>query len=90
MTIEQDTAAGGLAQRQLRLNDGVIVVASISVRSFKRSHQLYGYLQFKRDKKTVTRYVGNVTAETKLEALVIGWRKLREMHLVEENGWMWV
>ena len=89
-TEEQDKAAGGAMRRQLRVEDGAIVVASVSVRTFKKSKQLYGYLQFKLDNKTVTRYIGNVSADSKFESISKGWRAVRKMRLAEANGWAWV
>jgi hypothetical protein len=88
-TKVQDKAAGGATRRQLRVEDGAIVVASVSVRSFKRSKQLYGYLQFKLDNKTVTRYIGNVSADSKFESLAKGWRTVRTRRIAEANGWTW-
>lgn len=88
---EQDEAAGGPARRQLRLDDGSTVVASIAVRTFPRSpRQRYSYLQFKTQGKTITKYVGRVTAESKAESLSLGWKMLRARKLVESFGWSWV
>ncbi|WP_411834008.1 hypothetical protein [Pseudoxanthomonas mexicana] len=89
-TEAQDKAAGGAKRRQLRVEDGAIVVASVSVRAFKRSKQLYGYLQFKLNNKTVTRYIGNVSSDSKLESISKGWRAVRKMRIAETNGWTWV
>lgn len=88
-TDEQNNAAGGAERRQLDIGDGKVVNASIAVRLFKQGHQLYGYLQFKHDYKTVTRYVGQVSAKTKAESLAIGWRMVREKKIAEANGWKW-
>lgn len=88
---EQDLAAGGFAHRQLRLANGTIVVASVSARQYSRTpNQRYGYLQFKTNGKTVTRYIGRVTADTREESLRLGWKLLRSRKLVEANGWTWV
>lgn len=88
-TNEQDEAAGGSERRQLYIEDGKLVNASISVRLFKQGHQHYAYLQFKHDYKTVTRYVGQVSAGSKAESLAIGWRMVREKKIAESNGWRW-
>lgn len=87
---EQDKAAGGPERRELRLTDGTVVTASVAVRSFPRSHQLYGYLQFKTHRKTVTKYIGRVSAESRSESLRLGWELLRARKLVESFGWTWV
>ena len=67
---EQDEAAGGPERRELRLADGTVVTASVAARHYSRSHQLYGYLQFKAHGKTVTKYIGRVTAESRAESLL--------------------
>ena len=74
---EQDEAAGGPERRELRLADGTVVTASVAARHYSRSHQLYGYLQFKAHGKTVTKYIGRVTAESRAESLRLGWELLR-------------
>jgi hypothetical protein len=86
----QDAAAGGAAYRHLLLPEFKLVTVSVAVRKFWNTpHQQWAYLQFKADGRTVTRYIGKVTAETKEEAVRIGWAKLRERKLVEANGWTW-
>ena len=87
---EQDEAAGGPERRELRLADGTVVTASVAARHYSRSHQLYGYLQFKAHGKTVTKYIGRVTAESRAESLRTGWELLRSRKLVESFGWSWV
>ncbi|PKO68891.1 MAG: hypothetical protein CVU22_07015 [Betaproteobacteria bacterium HGW-Betaproteobacteria-16] len=84
-----DNGAGGRKRRLLVLADGRTAVVSLSVRTFKRSRQSYGYMQFKIDGKTVTRYVGKVTAEDKSASLKLGWKLLRHRKLAESNGWQW-
>ena len=86
---EQDEAAGGPEQRELRLTDGTVVTASVAARHYRRSHQVYGYLQFKAHGKTVTKYIGRVTAESRAESLRLGWELLRSRKLVESFGWSW-
>lgn len=88
---EQDDAAGGPARRELRLADGTIVMASVAARRYARTpNQCYGYLQFKAHGKTVTKYIGRVTAESRAESLRMGWELLRSRKLVESFGWSWV
>ena len=87
---EQDEAVGGPERRELRLIDGTVATASVAVRSYPRSHQLYGYLQFKAHGKTVTKYIGRVTAESRAESLRLGWELLRSRKLVESFGWSWI
>ena len=88
---EQDEAAGGPELRELRLVDGTIVMASVAARRYARTpNQCYGYLQFKAHGKTVTKYIGRVTAESRAESLRLGWELLRSRKLVESFGWSWV
>ncbi len=88
---EQDDAAGGPERRELRLADGTIVMASVAARRYARTpNQCYGYLQFKAHGKTVTKYIGRVTAESRAESLRLGWELLRSRKLVESFGWSWV
>lgn len=88
---EQDDAAGGAKLRELRLADGSIVMASVAARRYARKpNQCYGYLQFKSHGKTVTKYIGRVTAESRAESLRLGWELLCSRDLVESFGWSWV
>ena len=88
---EQDEAAGGPERRELRLVDGTIVMASVAARRYARTpNQCYGYLQFKAHGKTVTKYIGRVTAESRAESLRMGWELLRSRKLIESFGWSWV
>jgi hypothetical protein len=86
---EQNVAANG--SRRLRLESGVIVVVSISIRRFvKCPNQQYAYLQFKTQGRTITKYVGRATAESRIQSLQIGWTLLRRRRLAEKFGWRWV
>ncbi len=88
---EQDEAAGGPERRELRLVDGTIVMASVAARRYARTpNQCYGYLQFKTHGKTVTKYIGRVTAESRAESLRLGWELLRSRKLAESFGWSWI
>jgi hypothetical protein len=89
-TESQNVAAGGIERRQLRLGDGSIACAFVSVRTFKIGYQSYGYLQFRHQGKTVTRYIGQISAGSREESLVLGWQKLRSQKIAEQNGWKWV
>lgn len=87
---EQNEAAGGPECRALRLTDGTIVMASVAVRRYQRTpNQRYGYLQFKVQKRTVTKYIGRVTTKNLAESLRLGWELLRSRKLVESFGWSW-
>jgi DNA mismatch endonuclease (patch repair protein) len=87
---DQDTAAGGEKYRRVRLPDGREAHASVSVQTFPRSYQKWGYLRFKVDGKTRRVYIGKVTADTREESLSIAWSKARENGSLEKTGWEWV
>lgn len=88
---EQDDAAGGAKRRELRLADGKIVMASVAVRRYASTpNQCYGYLQFKAHGKTITKYIGRVTAKSRDESLRLGWDLLRSRKLAESFGWSWL
>ena len=87
---EQDLAAGGDYMRKVKLPDGGEATASVSVQILSRSHQKWGYLRFKTGGKTHRCYVGKVSAETLEDSLAIGWRMVREKHVLERAGWSWL
>jgi hypothetical protein len=88
--IKQDAAAGGSHKRYIVIHDGSVVRATVAVRQFSSTpHQQYAYLQFKHYGKTITKYIGRVTSNTKEEALLKGWKLLIERGLVEDIGWSW-
>lgn len=85
---QQDDAAGGVRFRKLRLSDKSVVIASIEVQ--KHGHHQWGYLRFKSEAKTTRRYIGQITADTRAESLVLGWDLVRKHKVVEKFGWQWV
>lgn len=87
---QQDELAGGHDRRALKLGDGSVVIASVSVRHYVRTpNQCYAYLQFRKG-KTVTKYIGRVTSDNKSESIRLGWEILRSRNLVESFGWSWI
>lgn len=90
-TEQQDLAAGGHGKRLLKIHNGKVVTACVSVRIFPKSQrQRYAYLQFKTQRCTFTKYIGRVTASTHLQSLIIGWNILKEKEIVEKLGFHWV
>jgi hypothetical protein len=87
---EQDRAAGGEQMRKVKLPDGVVATASVSVQLFAKSHQQWGYLRFKNGGKTTRCYIGKVSADTLYESLTIGWQMVREKQVLERAGWSWL
>lgn len=91
MTL-QDQAAGGADMRLARLPDGEVVRIAISIRHLPRVAQWrrYAYLQFKHAGKTVTKYVGCVTAGVPERELADGWVILNATPIEEKYGWSWL
>ncbi len=87
---DQDRAAGGVQMRKVKLLDGVVATASVSVQLFPRGYQQWGYLRFKVGGKTRRCYIGKVSADTLDESLAVGWRMVREMRVLERAGWSWL
>lgn len=69
---EQDAAAGGRSARQVELPDGRVAHASIELKR-PQGRRVYAYLRWHQDGRTVTRYLGEVTAEDRHTALRRGW-----------------
>ena len=89
-TEEQDLAAGGAEFRKIQLDDGVVATASIDVRVLPRSYQDWAWIRFKTGGKTLKRYIGRVTSETRELSLALAWRMVREKQVIEKSGWSWV
>lgn len=85
---QQDVAAGGRPMRELLVEDGNVVTASIEV--VKIESHLWAYMRFKNGTTTTRKYVGRVTAETRAESLRLGWELVRRNRVVESFGWKWV
>ena len=85
--IEQDKAAGGKDRRLLRTRSGEIFTASLSIDG-KQSNRLT--LRFKTGGHTVQRPIGVVSAPTRFETHRLGWLKIREEKIAEQNHWEWV
>lgn len=79
---EQDTAAGGTANRQIPLEDGSTATASISLRLLPKSRRIYAYLRWSDSGRTRERYVCEATAQTRSENLALAWQAARGQGLV--------
>jgi hypothetical protein len=86
----QDRAAGGEHKRKVQLPDGSVATASVSVQTFPKGYQQWGYLRFKTGGKTRRCYIGKVSAATLDESVAIGWLMAREKRVLERAGWSWV
>lgn len=79
---EQDAAAGGRGRRQVRLPGGGLAMGSIRLKRLPKSRRVYAYLRYSSDGKTITQYVGDATAPTRLEALRMAWKLARQRNLI--------
>lgn len=79
---EQDEAAGGRSRRQVSLPGGGSAMASIRLKCLPNSRRVYAYLRYSLAGKTVTKYVGDATAPTRLEALRKAWKLARKRNLI--------
>lgn len=79
---EQDGAAGGRNRRQIRLPEGRLATASIRLKHLPNSRKVYAYLRYSLAGKTITKYIGDATAPTRLEALRRAWKLARQKNLI--------
>jgi DNA mismatch endonuclease (patch repair protein) len=81
--VEQDTAAGGRDRRTISLPDGAQATVSVYLHCAKGSRRAYAYARFKHGGRNHRRYVGEVSAETRSEALETAWRLIRQKGLLK-------
>lgn len=76
---EQDQAAGGRIRRMVPVEDGQWSTASVELKRLPKGRRIYGYLRYTERGRTVNRYIGEVTSESRQSALrkgwVLAWRK---------------
>ena len=87
-SLEQDKASGGVDRRKMRGKTGEIFTVSLAVNGTKSPFRVI--LRFKTGGYTVQRSVGIIEAQSKFEALKMGWVKVRTDKIVEQDGWSWV
>jgi DNA mismatch endonuclease (patch repair protein) len=75
-------AAGGPSARKVRLTDGRTAIGSIRLRHLPKTRRVYAYLRYSRNGQTITRYVGDATANTRGEALKKAWAEARRRGLL--------
>lgn len=86
-TIVPDKAAGSVARRKIRIKSGDVVTASLA--STGTGSPYRAVLRFKSG-LTVQRPIGQIVAESKLEALKFGWKLLRDEKSQKSFEWRWV
>jgi DNA mismatch endonuclease (patch repair protein) len=82
---EQDEAAGGREARELTLEDGRKVVASIALRAPPAGRRIYAYLRWSVTGKTQERYVCEVDDSSRDVNLAEAWRQARANGLVGQG-----
>lgn len=70
---EQDRAAGCHANREVRVSDGRLGVASVELKRLPKGRRVYAYLRWADSGRTVNHYIGDVTATSRQEALRRAW-----------------
>ena len=86
-TFLQDSAAGGIEHRKIKIKSGDIVTVSISITGEKSPFK--STLRFKSG-GTVQRPLESVEAKDKNEALKLSWQKVRNSKFIENQGWEWI
>lgn len=81
---EQDQAAGGREARTLALPDGSVATVSVYLHKGVGSRRAYAYVRFKHGGRNRRRYVGDVSAETRAEALAAAWKLIQEKGLLTD------
>ena len=86
-TFLQDTAAGGIEYRKIKIKSGDIVTVSISITGEKSPFK--STLRFKSG-ITVQRPFEAIEAKDKNEALKLSWQRIRSSKFIENQGWEWI
>ena len=74
--------------RKMYTKSGGVVTVSLSVAESGDGSRVI--LRFKWGGATVQRLVGTLPVCSRLEALKLGWKMIREEKIVEQEGWSWV
>jgi DNA mismatch endonuclease (patch repair protein) len=80
---EQDEAAGGRERRVVRLSDGGTATASVRLLLFDKARRIYAYLHFSHEGHKISKYIGEATADSRGDALRIGWQTARRKGLLD-------
>ena len=85
-SAEQDRAAGSNERRRVQLENGRWSTASVELKRLPKGRRVYGYLRYSDGGRTVNRYIGEVTAESRSAALKRAWDRAHEKGLVTRRG----
>lgn len=79
---EQDQAAGDRQHREVRLADGRTSLASVELKRFAKGRRVYAYLRWTENGRTVNRYIGDVTTQSRQNALRRAWKMVHAQGVV--------
>jgi DNA mismatch endonuclease (patch repair protein) len=82
---EQDRAAGGRDNRIVVLPNGRTATASVSLKRLQ-GHTIWAYVRYYADGRTVARYIGPVTEQTRERALRAAWRTVLDRGLLPRES----
>lgn len=82
---EQDRAAGGRDARAVPLRGGGFALASVELKLWSKSRRLYTYLRHQEGGRTVSRYIGQVRATDRENALRDAWKEARAKGLLASS-----
>lgn len=80
-SAEQDEAAGGRKRRLVKRPDGRSGTASVQLFRTQGSRRIYATIRYKVQSRTVSRYLGEVSAPTRADALKKAWQLARKKRL---------
>jgi hypothetical protein len=86
-THTQDIAAGGIAKRKLKINNGDIVTVSIVCTNKISPYSMQ--LRFKNG-PTYNKTVGKIEASSERNAIKEVWSKVKKEKFCESFGWEWI
>jgi DNA mismatch endonuclease Vsr len=70
---EQDRAAGGRGRRMVRVGEGQLAVASVSLRVYPNTRRIRAVLRWSQDSKSPERYLGEVSHDSRGANLAEAW-----------------
>lgn len=82
---EQDAAAGGRDARRVSLLGGGTATASVSLSPRREGGGVNASLRFKHDGRTFRRTIGEVNADSRVEALRLAWEIAKERNFLIEQ-----
>ncbi len=69
----------------MKLPNGGTAIGSIELKRQPKGRRVYAYLRYTYRGRTINRYVGGVTSESRAESLRRGWQLAREKALLRPS-----